>query len=107
MAKDARRSDERINLMPMEIRIDVGKHFSKPMIIFRSLARIAHSLINSRAICCAQYANGYTVFWVSCFAVAKRLGLAIGDACTASGSCKPAFARIAWSHRPRDNPDHL
>jgi hypothetical protein len=44
IAKSARRRDERINLLPMEIRVDVGKRLSAPTKKVRNHCRIAPRL---------------------------------------------------------------
>jgi hypothetical protein len=65
-AKSARRFEERINLAPMEIRIDVGKRLSTPTKKVRNNCRIALCLFYFSLL---PHSFGRQMLWVCNFFV--------------------------------------
>jgi hypothetical protein len=74
-AKDARRSDERINFCPIKIRAGRGKRFSVLTINSRKNCRIFPRFVDPGLLCRRHYFYSDRKFWIVAFAVIQRLDL--------------------------------
>jgi hypothetical protein len=88
----ARRRDERINALPIHIRIAVGKRLSVPTKKFRNIKRIAFRPLNPCILSRPQELHPNRVARVVVLAVVQRLDLAIGYTGSARRSRQPALA---------------
>lgn len=104
-ANDARRCDERINVIPMEIRIDAGKSLSVTIKQVRNLERIAPRLFHSRLDSGGFNSVCNACTRVDCLSVIERLDLTKTGVSLPRGFGEPAFAVAAVRSRNRFDLD--